>query len=691
MSKKHVLEADSIIKTIGERKILSDIFLRCSTGEVVGILGRNGCGKSTLLKIIFGTAPTEDKSIRIDGTVYQRPYKKGNLIAYLPQHNFLPANIGVRKMIEIYADAQYKSRMLMDERIMQHANSKIRHLSGGELRYLETLLLLNTDAPFILLNEPFSGIEPLYQDRILALIKEYKTEKGIIITDHLYNTVIAASDRIVLLSDGKTRPVTELADLEDYGYVPPHTFSRKEAAGDMAGAVADKDRDPGFYIDRQTFKDIHVFDEGRRAAVFHFFNYTQTVGGADKLETLFKMPVADIRVLEDRRDTIAFFCETGMGLKIGRQQLDDIEYYLRKDLPVLKRNVLDAGLYVLRNKWKQTSGYYTIRRGISGLISLLAHLYEFADRAAQHRHPSRLDDIISRVYGIVLNSSITDIVLSADRGNIAAASLSKCDHYFRVEKKQQIRALLDLVYELDAYSAAAKAAEKHGFCFPAYSSSGDSKISLTGLFNPLLEQPVANDFEINQRNNLCFITGANMSGKSTFMKSFGMAVLLAHVGFPVPAKKMETTLFNGLVATINLSDNISLGYSHFFSEVKRIKEVALMIRENRKMIVIFDELFRGTNVKDAAEASQQIISAFSEIPQCLFLISSHIVEIADHLSAHKNIFFNCFESRLQDDAPVYEYKMSPGVSTERLGMSIIRTEKIVEILEAAKGASNAPY
>lgn len=688
MRKEHVLEVDSIIKTIGERKILSDIFLRCATGEVIGVLGRNGCGKSTLLKIIFGTEDTEDKSIRIDGTAYKYPCKKGGLIAYLPQHNFLTGNVSVRKLIGLYSDVQSKNRILRDKRVAQYADSKVAHLSGGELRYLEILLLLNIEGQFVLLDEPFSGIEPLYQDRIISLINEYKTEKGIIVTDHSYNKVIAASDRILLLADGKIRPVSEPADLEEYGYVPPYTFSRKEQVENAPAAIAANAQDFGFEIDKQTFRDIDLFDQGRRSAVFHLFNYTKTIGGSDILETMFKAPVSNIQLLEDRRDTILFFYEKGITLKIRRQQLEDIEHYLRKDLPILKKNVLDATVFVLRNKWKQTGGYYTISRGISSLVSLLKYLDDFSTIVNQHRHTPRLDDMISSVRDIALNPKIADIVLSSDRRNISTISLPKCDHYFRVEKKQQLRALLTLVYELDAYSAAAKVVEKHGFCFPQYNPSNETKISLSGLFNPLLDHPVPNDLEINQQHNLCFITGANMSGKSTFMKSFGLAVLLAHIGFPVPAKKMETTLFNGLVATINLSDSIALGYSHFYSEVKRIKDVALMIKENKKMVVIFDELFRGTNVKDAADASRLIISAFSEIQHCLFLISSHIVEIADDLASRGNIFFNCFESRLQHDTPIYGYKMRSGVSTERLGMSIIRNEKILEILQAAKSGSS---
>jgi DNA mismatch repair ATPase MutS len=196
---------------------------------------------------------------------------------------------------------------------------------------------------------------------------------------------------------------------------------------------------------------------------------------------------------------------------------------------------------------------------------------------------------------------------------------------------------------------------------------------------------VINDHHIDNENNLCFISGANMSGKSTFLKSFGLCVYLAHLGFPVPAVYMETTLFNGLITTINLSDNISQGYSHFYNEVRRVKDVALKIREKKKIVVIFDELFRGTNVKDASDASLQVIDSLSKVRDSLFLISTHIVEIAPQLEHNANIFFNCFESTMEGGVPWYNYKIREGISNERVGMLIIKNEGIIEILEEVKG------
>lgn len=227
----HELEADSIILSLGDRQLLTDIYLKCITGEVVGILGRNGSGKSTLLKVIFGTKHTYNRNIRIDKKVYTGPSGKGDALAYLPQHNFLPKNISIKKIAEIFIDdAATRTTILGDRRIQHHIGKTVSELSTGERRYLEILLLVSLPVKFVLLDEPFAGIEPLYKRRIIALIRAYRKNKGFIITDHDYRNIIEASSRIVLLVNGGCKNIKSLAELEDWQYVPTGTFGRESAA-----------------------------------------------------------------------------------------------------------------------------------------------------------------------------------------------------------------------------------------------------------------------------------------------------------------------------------------------------------------------------------------------------------------------------------------------------------------------------
>lgn len=172
-----------------------------------------------------------------------------------------------------------------------------------------------------------------------------------------------------------------------------------------------------------------------------------------------------------------------------------------------------------------------------------------------------------------------------------------------------------------------------------------------------------------------------MAGKSTFLKAIGVCVYLSQLGFPVPAAYMETTTFNGLLTTINIEDNIDQGHSHFYSEVLRVKQVAEKVSQSKNVFVIFDELFRGTNVKDAYDASLAIITAFSKVRKCFFLVSTHIVEVANELKSIDHIDFKYMETLFDNGIPTYSYKLKNGITEERLGWWIVKNEKIVEIIE----------
>jgi lipopolysaccharide export system ATP-binding protein len=215
-----LLEVDSIRKEFGTNQVLTDISLNCQPGDIIGLLGRNGSGKSTLLRIIFGTLYTDHKFIRINDTILNQPFKKRNTIAYLNQDNFLPKNISVRKVVEIYSDVIDQKGFLDDEVLSKVLGTKIRNLSGGESRYLEVKLILNLDTLFVLLDEPFNGISPVHVELIKKMIIDNSLKKGILLTDHDYRNVLDVANKYYLLFDGGLKPIKSKQDLIDWGYVP---------------------------------------------------------------------------------------------------------------------------------------------------------------------------------------------------------------------------------------------------------------------------------------------------------------------------------------------------------------------------------------------------------------------------------------------------------------------------------------
>lgn len=219
------LQVDSILLSFDNiKQLLTDCYLNCRTGDIIGILGRNGSGKSSLLKIVFGTLIPLNKFIRINGNVYNRPYQS-KLIGYLPQHSFLPTNARVEQVIDVMLQKpNARTKVKENERIKSKLKQKINTLSGGERRYLEVLLVVHLDAMFVLLDEPFSGIEPIYKEMIKKVINEAKKDKGIILTDHDYLNIVQVSTQIILITNGVSKHITSYKELEVLGYVPGGTF-----------------------------------------------------------------------------------------------------------------------------------------------------------------------------------------------------------------------------------------------------------------------------------------------------------------------------------------------------------------------------------------------------------------------------------------------------------------------------------
>jgi lipopolysaccharide export system ATP-binding protein len=215
-----ILEADSVRKVFENKQVLTDIYLKCQTGDVIGLLGRNGSGKTTLLKILFGSINTENKHILINGKLCDRPFLTSGNISYLPQENFLPGDLTVGSVIGLYKNHIKREKIKKDERIEAILKTKVRNLSGGESRYLEVKIILNSDSKFVLLDEPFNGLTPIAVDLVKDMIRAESQNKGIILTDHDYRDVMDVANRYLLLFDGGLKQVRTIQDITDWGYIP---------------------------------------------------------------------------------------------------------------------------------------------------------------------------------------------------------------------------------------------------------------------------------------------------------------------------------------------------------------------------------------------------------------------------------------------------------------------------------------
>jgi DNA mismatch repair protein MutS len=435
-----------------------------------------------------------------------------------------------------------------------------------------------------------------------------------------------------------------------------------------------------FDIDKQTIKDLELFPEKRNdKSILSVYNQTATVGGREFLFEVFSSPVTNQEFLQNRKKEINFFVNNNCSIALNSGQLAYIEYYIRNQRAPLRNNIIDATADGVRNILKPDSDYFTISEGLLHIIRLFVKLNLFIDEARLVPIPETLECDFERLKTFISSKSLKKVLTQSK--DLSYSQINSLDYFLRVQSKNEFREALDIVYKIDVLQTLSKLMKNDGFTLPEYCSDKKTSFEVTDAIHPLLTSPIPNSFSFKQDSNLCFITGPNMSGKSTFLKTMGLMIYLAHIGFPVPAKRLSISLFDGLFTTINLTDNLNQGYSHFYSEVKRVKDLVIKIDAEKKLFIIFDELFRGTNVKDAYDASLIILSALAKIQNNLFFISTHILEVAESIDNKDSIMFRCFESELIEQKPVYDFKIKNGISKERIGLLIIKNENIIEILD----------
>jgi DNA mismatch repair ATPase MutS len=244
-----------------------------------------------------------------------------------------------------------------------------------------------------------------------------------------------------------------------------------------------------------------------------------------------------------------------------------------------------------------------------------------------------------------------------------------------------MQALIQIHSQLDAWMSMAKAMRKFNLTFPEFIDSAQPLIQVNAMGHLLLEKPVRYDITLNQDHHFLFLTGANMAGKSTFIKSLGTAVYLAHLGMGVPCTAMKLSLFDGILTNINIQDDITKGESYFYQEVKRIKATVETVNDGKKWLILIDELFKGTNITDAMNCSLQVIRGLLRRRNAVYVLSTHLYEISESLQNESGILFRYFETKIKNDEYSFSYQLREGVSEDKLGMLILKKEGVLDMLK----------
>lgn len=440
-------------------------------------------------------------------------------------------------------------------------------------------------------------------------------------------------------------------------------------------------------VDGVTLEDLAIFNRIEDQSVFHVLDFTRTIGGREELRRIYRQPLASRQAILATQQMIRFLADRSadwpMEITNGTIMVMD-KFYETGSEPIPS---VQGGFSALNNLYYRVinSGDYSlIRYSISHFTVFLQAFQRLIERFNTPDTPEQLGQLLDRAKTILAKKVLGELIRTDPEERLTFQKVLYFGHALKYRLTHSILELMDLYYKLDARYAMAVAVKTFSLGFPDILPDSTPRLEIGGLYHPLLKRPVAYDVILNKEENFLFLTGANMSGKSTFIKAVGVAVFLAHLGMGVPAKEMRLTFFDGLLSNIQVQDNLFKGESYFYNEVQRVKKTILKINDGRRWLILIDELFKGTNFQDAKTCSVIVIKGLLKMTGSLFILSTHLYEVAEELGHYPNISFKYFETFVKEEVPSYSYQIKEGISNDRLGFLILKREKVLDLLNDIK-------
>lgn len=434
-------------------------------------------------------------------------------------------------------------------------------------------------------------------------------------------------------------------------------------------------------IDKTTYDDLSIFSREEEFSIFHKLNFTRTRGGRDWLYEYFSNPFTELKTIRETQQILALIIkhEEQWPVAVSNGTLMVMEKFYETSIDEIpgNSNLVNATAF----KVFHGPDYSMTRYSVGHFADFIRGMTSLINWMTREDCPPLLVSLLERAKILMNHEVILSLGATKPGARFSISQVVYYGHYIRNRFKNFALELIDIYSRLDAWYSMAMATKQFGLVFPDFADAPQPEIDARALYHILLPDPVAYDVQLNPHNNFFFLTGANMAGKSTFIKAVGTAVFLAHLGMGVPAAAMRLTLFDGILSNINVVDNIAKGESYFFNEVQRVKTTILKINDNRKWLVLIDELFKGTNVRDAMKCSSTVIRGLIRIKNSLFILSTHLYEIGEELKEYPNISFKYFETSVDEDQLHFSYQLKDGISNDRLGYLILKREKVVEMLE----------
>jgi DNA mismatch repair protein MutS len=433
-------------------------------------------------------------------------------------------------------------------------------------------------------------------------------------------------------------------------------------------------------FDAATLRDLDVLSTSGRQGptVFSAIDRTRTRAGREALCRRLVTPASSperIAALQRAHQFLAADAATYRAL-LDRPELDALERYLSSNwqLPSTRPVLSSLVTRVWRPAWfRQYLG--EVEDGQVRVAALLRVAAALSGRFSTAESVA-LRDVGTTLASLIASSTAGTLARLGSHGS--ASNHLALDQLARGPAKGVLTDIVRCMGAVEAMWSIGVATAENGWSYP----TTGTRLQARGLVHPFLgADGVSNDIELDDAVRVCFVTGPNMAGKSTFLKAVAIALLLGHVGCGVPARSMEFRPVGTLFSSVQIADNLSAGESFYLAEVRRIGSLAAALRDHGSLVAVIDEPFRGTNVHDAAEATLAVISRLLEHDGALVFVASHLGEIVPAFAEDPRVRLLHFSADVATEEPTFDYRLREGISAQRLGMVLLKREGVLELLE----------
>jgi DNA mismatch repair ATPase MutS len=425
-------------------------------------------------------------------------------------------------------------------------------------------------------------------------------------------------------------------------------------------------------IDRTTLADLQIFESpGGRGGVFDVIARTQTSLGRAALRRRITSPSSDLAEIRDIQSAVKHLQRVADCVRLDDTMVSAVSRYLRSNITVTSS---PPWLQAVESAWlklRYHDLFSEISEGVNVATSLFTSLAVLCADLRASDPPHGIGELLD---------GIEEGVNLLFEARSQARTVPELDRVIRSGLNHTLDDALMQLGELDALTAMALTTSELAWTWPELVERDTFVLEADGVRHPFLKDSVPNPVRLNGGEPMVFLTGPNMAGKTTYLRAVGVIVLLAQAGMGVPAAHARLTPVEALFSSLNPADDLRAGLSYFMAEVLRVREAATILAGGKRALVLFDEVFKGTNVRDALDASAEVILGFARTNRSGFIFSSHLVELVEVLRVNPSIRFCCFDGDIERGAARYTFALRDGVSDKRFGLHLLHQAQVPQLI-----------